>query len=209
MQEENRPIVLLGYSGHAFVVAEAALMCGMNIKGYAAKAAMKLNPYALDYLGDENTPEFSEWNSEFLLGIGDNFIRTRVAGFVRAKGYKCITLVHPDSSVSNFAEIDDGTFIARNAAVNPLCRIGKDVIINTSASLDHECHIGHGSHIAPGAILAGNVTVGKNSFIGANTVIKQDVTIGDHVVIGAGSVVLKDIKSGNKIVGNPAKLINE
>lgn len=211
VREKDRQIVLLGYSGHAFVVVEAALMIGMKIKGYAAKAVVGINPYKIDYLGDEKSPEFTEWNfgTQFLLGIGDNIIRTKVARFIQAKGYECITLIHPDSSVSNFTEIDTGTFVARNAAVNPLCKIGKDVIINTSASLDHECIIGNGSHIAPGAILAGNVTVGKKSFIGANAVIKQGVTIGNNVVIGAGTVVLKDIKSGKRIVGNPARVINE
>lgn len=211
MQETNRHIVLLGYSGHAYVVAEAALMIGLDIKGYAAKSEINLNPFNLEYLGNETSSGFGEWNSgaQFLLGIGDNYVRTKVAKFIREKGFDCLTLIHPESSVSEYAKIGQGTFLARNATINPLCKIGKDVIINTSASLDHECHICDGAHVAPGAILAGNVTIGENSFIGANSVVKQGVSIGDHVIVGAGAVVLEDIKSNKTVVGNPAKEIFE
>ncbi len=209
MQEKCKQNILLGYSGHAFVVLEAALMIGMKIKGYTSKTIADINPYQLDYLGDEKSTEFVKYfdEAQFVLGIGDNTIRTQVASYVRSKGCQCATIIHPDSSVSHYAEIGKGTFIARNAAVNPLCKVGENVIINTSASIDHECIIGAGSHIAPGAVLAGDVTIGMNSFIGANAVIKQGVIIGDNVVIGAGTVVLKKVKSGAIIVGNPARAI--
>ncbi len=210
MQEENKQIILMGYSGHAIVVAEAALLLGMEIIGYTAKSPAKVNPYKIAYLGDENNPKFKKWSSEFtyLIGIGDNNTRTRVAEYIRESGFDCLTLIHPESSVSKFTEVKSGVFIARGAVINPLCDIGRDVIINTSASLDHECRIGDGSHIAPGAVLAGNVTVGKKSLIGANSVIKQGVLIGDNVVVGAGTVVINDLKSGSVVVGNPSKRIN-
>jgi len=62
VQELNSNIVLLGYSGHAYVVAEAALLLKINIKGYASDTMLNFNPYKLDYLGSERGTGFDELN---------------------------------------------------------------------------------------------------------------------------------------------------
>ncbi|MCF6359294.1 MAG: acetyltransferase [Cyclobacteriaceae bacterium] len=200
-------IGLLGYSGHAFVVAEAALLCGHHLVGYANKVEVATNPFSLAYLGDERAKTFQGWErcTSFILGIGENKIRVKVAAYVRKRGHQCHTIIHPDASVSSYTKMGEGTFIARGATVNPLCTIGNDVIINTAASIDHECVVNNGAHVAPGAVLAGNVIIGSGAFIGANAVIKEGIIIGDNVVIGAGSVVLKNVADGEKVVGNPAR----
>ena len=201
--------IILGYSGHAYVVAEAHLLAGFDIDGYADTEEREMNPFNLPFVGSEKDEQFPFWHPEcsFILGIGDNGVRSKVASFIKQRGNVCATVVHPSASVSATAQIGPGTFIARNVAVNPLCVIGENVILNTSSSIDHECTILEGAHIAPGAVLAGNVVVGKRSLIGANSVIKQGITIGDDVVIGAGSVVLKDVPSGTRAVGNPARIL--
>lgn len=204
-------IILLGYSGHAYVVAEAFQMKGENIDGYAEKFPAKENPFKLPYIGYESNPDFAYWrqDTQFLLGIGNNQIRTKVAALVRAKQYRCLTVLHNSSSVSSLAQLGTGVFVGRNASINPFCSIGNDVIVNTSSSIDHECIIHEGAHLAPGAVLAGNVTVGQKAFIGANAVVKQGVTVGDEAVIGAGAVVLRNVPKGETWAGNPAKPIKK
>lgn len=199
--------ILLGYAGHGYVVAEAFLLQHKAIDGYADKIEADKNPFNLSYLGYERAADFPYWleDTQFLLGIGANQIRTQVAALVRAKQRQCLTVIHPSSSVSAFAHLGTGVFVGRNAAINPFCSIGNDVIVNTSSSIDHECAIHDGAHIAPGAVLAGNVTVGRNAFVGVNAVVKQGVIIGEDAVIGAGAVVLKDVPNGETWVGNPAK----
>ena len=200
-------IGVLGYSGHAYVVAEAALLCGHNLVGYVNKLQTEKNPFSIEYLGDETQLEFEGWKlcDAFVLGIGDNQIRERVASYFKDKNKELLTIIHPDASVSSYGKLGNGTFIARNAAVNPMCEIGDNVIINTSASIDHECKLLDGVHVAPGAVLAGNVTVGVRSFIGANSVIREGITIGNDVIIGAGTVVIKNVVDGTKLVGNPSR----
>jgi len=210
VQEDKKACILLGYSGHAYVVAEAYLLSGGHLDGYADRVKNIRNPFALEYAGSERDDVFPFWKegNNFILGVGDNKLRHDLGNFVRENGGNCLTVIHPASSISSMSIIGSGSFIARNVAVNPLCEIGNDVILNTSCSIDHECRIESGAHIAPGAVLAGNVIIGKRSFIGANSVIKQGVIIGEDVVIGAGSVVLNDIPSNTIVVGNPAKILN-
>ncbi len=199
---EYKEIILIGYSGHAYVVAETSLALGYNLVGYLDKSAKEKNPFQLNYLGTEN-----EWHGRSILfpAVGDNKLRKRMIELVEKRGLTLCSLVDPSASISKFAQIETGTYVAPHARINALAQIGKGCIINTNATIEHECVIGNYTHIAPGAVLAGNVIVGENTFIGANSVIKQGVVIGNHVVIGAGSVVIKNIQDGETWVGNPAK----
>lgn len=201
--------VIIGYSGHAYVVLEATLKAGLIVDAYAEKSERAEDPFNLNYLGFESDEDFEGWNKgyEFVLGIGDNQIREKVTDLIISKDEKLQTVIHPSAIMGYDVKIDAGSFIAPGVIVNPLAKIGKAAIINTGTIIEHECKIGDFSHIAPGAILAGNVTVGERSFIGANAVVKEGVDIGNDVIIGAGTVVLNNVNNGGKVVGNPGRLI--
>jgi sugar O-acyltransferase (sialic acid O-acetyltransferase NeuD family) len=207
VQEPKKNIILIGYSGHAYVLCEALIESDHNILGYTEKKEIVKNPFNLNYLGNEEDEDFKYFSNEFyfIVGIGNNLIRSKISKFLRSKSCNLVNVIHPSASIFNKTNLGSGVFIARNVAINSFCTIKNDVIINTSASIDHECFISSGVHIAPGAVLLGNVEVGLNSFVGANSVVKEGVKIGENVVIGAGSVVLKDVKDNSIIYGNPAK----
>ncbi|RYG46799.1 MAG: acetyltransferase [Chitinophagaceae bacterium] len=204
-----KKVALFGYSGHAFVVAEALLLCGYQIAGYYDRKEVAENPFNLPYLGSENNSvvlsNFRSFAEAAALCIGDNTIRRKIFELLQEIDIRSIVVQHPAAIVSGLATVGAGTFIAAGSIVNPLAKIGKGAILNTGCIIEHECSISDFTHIAPGAVLAGNVTVGENSFIGANSVIKQGITIGKNVIIGAGSVVLKDVPDNETRAGNPAK----
>lgn len=201
--------VLIGYSGHGYVVAEAAIEAGFNVNYYTDLNKIDFNPYNLKYLGFEGDKNFNEWHQgyNYILGIGDNKLRNKIASLVIVSGAQLGTVIHPTASVSKWSKLGLGVFVARNVMVNPISTIGDFSILNTGSIIEHECILGEAVHIAPGAILSGNVRVGNRSFIGANAVIKQGVVIGEDVLVGAGAVILKNVPSGSKIVGNPGRLI--
>jgi sugar O-acyltransferase (sialic acid O-acetyltransferase NeuD family) len=202
-------IVLLGYSGHGLVVAEAAKTSHMNLQCYTEKFPMEQNPFHLDYLGFEADDSFSSWDEpyDYILGIGNNTIRKHVAELILSKNKKLLNVIHTSANISEAITIGQGNFISKNVVVNVLATIGDYCILNTGCIVEHECHISNGVHVAPGAILLGNVTVGAQSFIGAKAVVKENITIGRNVIIGAGSVVLNDVPDDSKIVGNPGRAI--
>lgn len=205
----DKEIIIAGYSGHGFVVADSAFRNNMNLKHYSDYEETHRNPFGLNYLGLESASSFSHdiFNKAFILGIGDNLMRRKVGCFLIEKGYKILNVIDNDSSISSKVDLGVGLFISRNSTINALTVVKDFVIVNTGSVIEHECEIGEGSHIAPGAVLAGNVRIGSNVFIGANATIKQGVTIGDNVVVGSGTVVLNDIKENLKVVGNPARII--
>ncbi|UJH91299.1 acetyltransferase [Antarcticibacterium sp. 1MA-6-2] len=204
----KKGIVIVGYSGHGLVVADAALAMGLDLKYYCEKNERTINPFDLKYAGFEGDEAYN-WSAEYdyILGIGDNRIRRKTGELITANNRNCLNVIHPSSTVSRLSRMGIGNFISSGVHLNALATIGNYCIMNTGAVVEHECRLGDAVHIAPGAVLAGNVSIGSGSFVGANSVIKEGVTIGDNVIIGAGTVVLKNIENNNKIVGNPGRVI--
>ncbi len=199
----------MGYSGHGFVVAEAAIASQLKPVFYSDIKECAFNPFDLSYIGFDDEADFQGWNKgyQFILGIGNNRIRESIGLKLSTKGETLLSIIHPDSSLSKNIQIGSGVFVSRNVSVNSFAIIGDYTILNTGSIVEHECKLGSAVHIAPGAVLAGNVEVGDRSFIGANSVVKQGVKIGKDVIVGAGTVVINDVSDGKKVVGNPAKQI--
>ena len=205
---ENKTAII-GYSGHAYVVAESYLSKGNSLQYYTNLIKVDNNPFNLTYLGCETEPNFKGWdmNLAFILCIGDNNLRYKISQLLLIKSQIIESVIDPNSTISKRANIGIGVFASKGVLVNAFSKIGDFTILNTGCIIEHECEIGTAAHIAPGAVLAGNVKIGKRSFVGANSVIKQGVEIGDDVIIGAGSVIIKNISSNTKIVGNPGRII--
>ena len=203
----SKDAIIVGYSGHAYVVCDLLQLNGISIIGYCEKTETRTNPFGLRYLGDENEQSLLTILSTGLiyLGVGDNYIRAKAYKYLNSHSLSLPSLCHQGATISSSANLGSGTVVMASAVVNALVDIGDGVICNTGSIIEHECQIGDFSHVAPGAVLAGNVRVGQNSFIGAISVIKQGIKIGSNVVIGAGSVVLNDIHDDEIVAGNPAK----
>jgi sugar O-acyltransferase (sialic acid O-acetyltransferase NeuD family) len=204
-----KKVILIGYSGHAYVVVETALENELDVIGYSDKEKSDSNPYNLTYLGFEKNDDFIGWQKDvyFILGIGDNTLRQNIASLIESKAKTVETIVHKTANISKNAVIGKGSFINKNVVVNALAVVGKNVILNTGCIIEHECVLADAVHIAPGAVLAGNVSVGERTFVGANAVIKQGIVVGKDVVIGAGTVVITNIPDGKKVVGNPGRIM--
>ncbi len=203
----NKPIALIGYSGHAYVTVDIFLSMSRAVAAYCDYEEKLVNPFALKYLGKDSDKDVVELlkTYDYFIAIGDNISRRKISERLISKLSYSVNAIHTSSVISASASIGNGIFIAANVAINPLAKIGNGVICNTSCSIDHECIIGDFAHIAPGAVLCGNVRVGENTFVGANAVIKQGITIGKNVMIGAGAVVIKNISDNETVIGNPHK----
>ncbi len=201
----DNSIILIGYSGHAFVVCDILYKNDIQIKGYCERHVKHNNPFNLEFLGEESKYDFVD--QEVFIAIGDNRIREKVFLALSKRAIIGDDVYHPSAEIGCLCELGSMAMIGANAVINPLSIIGDGAIINTGAIIEHECKIGAFVHIAPGAVLAGNVTVGERSFVGARAVVKQGVVIGKDVTIGAGAVIIKDVPDGVTVVGNPGRIM--
>ncbi len=199
--------IIIGYSGHAYVVIDTLLSLDYNVVGYCEQQEKGLNPFHLNYFGNERDLDILDQlkNKNVFLGLGDNNIRAKAYKYFLENNICCPIATHQRAYISASATVNAGTVLMPGAIVNAMAIVGAAVICNTASIIEHECIIGDYVHMAPGAVLAGNVSIGEGSFVGANAVVKQGIRIGKNVIIGAGAVVTRDIGDGLTVYGNPAR----
>ena len=195
-------MILYGASGHAKVVISSLLSKKIPISAVYDDDKTKQN--LLNYTISHDLEKLFELNDEFIISIGDNYIRKLVAD--KLSCYFGIA-VHHTAVIDNSVIIDIGTVVFHNSVIQSSVNIGKHVIINTSSSIDHDCSINDFAHISPNVTLCGNIIIGEGTHIGAGAVVIPNISIGKWCKIGAGSVIIKDIPDYSVVVGNPGKII--
>lgn len=215
MSAITRRLIVWGASGHARVVADAALATGaFTLAGFIddVDAMPRIEPLtgrpvfggveALDQLRADGV-------DALVVGFGDGPARLRAAAQAAARGFELATIVHPRACVSPYATLGPGVVVVAGAVVGPGTRVDANVIVNASSSIDHDCAIGEGAHIGPGAHLAGNVRVGRVAWVGIGASVKEGVSIGEGAVVGAGAVVVRDVPARMVAYGVPARAVRE
>lgn len=196
-------VYILGASGHAKVVIDI-----LNLQNEEIEAIIDDNPKSnvllgIPVLNYKDTIQLTP-NNTVIVAIGENSTRKLVANRLK-RTYK--TAIHPKATISNYAEINQGTVIMAHAVVNSAALIGKHVIINTGVIVEHDCIIEDYAHISPNAALAGNVFVGEGSQIGISACVRQGIKIGKWATVGAGAVIVKDVPDYAVVVGNPGRIL--
>ena len=207
----NKPLIIVGASGHAAVVADTALQAGYSITGFTDKN-ITAGTVVLDgglVLGrDDILNQYPPSKADLAMGIGfmpGSSLRMDLIKKYAELGYEFPSIIHPCSIISPHATIGVGVQIMAGAIIQTCSVIGNNSIINSGAIVEHHSEVGADCHIATGAKLCGEVKIGQMCFIGAGSTVIQTINIGDDSVIAAGSCVIKDLATNSKVAGVPAK----
>lgn len=197
-----KDIIIIGAGGHAAVVADIVYKCGLSLKGFLDDFVVAgTEILGAKVLGRvESCAEYGDCS--FIIGIGDNHIRQRIAGVYQLE---YATVVHPSAVISSQVLIGSGTVVMAGCVINPRTVIGGHCIINTRAGIDHDNTLGDFVHVSPGGVTGGTVSIGSLTHIGLGACVKNNINICENVVVGAGAAVVKDIVNPGVYVGVPAK----
>lgn len=201
----SESVVIIGASGHGKVIADIVIKSGDKVVGFLDDGIEKGNVISgIEVLGA--VPDYVKWKDCcFVIGIGNPYVRERIANALPVKWY---TAIHPTAVISSLdVEIGDGTVVMANAVINSNAKIGKHCIINTAAVVEHDNVLGDYVHLSPNVALAGNVKIGKNTHIGIGSQVIQGITIASDVTVGAGATVVRNIEEKGTYVGIPTKKI--
>lgn len=203
-------LIIIGASGHGKVVADLAEKCGYKVKGFLDDNADIEEHFGYPVLGEVRLAEErnteKDWQTcEFVIAIGDNAIRRKIAQ--RYRKLQFATLVHPAAVLRKGVCVGAGTVVMAGAVINADAKVEQHCIINTGAIVEHDCRIREYTHISPGAVVAGTVKIGEMCHIGAGAVLKNNITVSSQITVGAGSVVVKDLTDSGVYAGVPAKKI--
>jgi sugar O-acyltransferase (sialic acid O-acetyltransferase NeuD family) len=199
-------LLVLGAGGHGRVVADAALRAGVwqglsATDRDTARCFGELLPGVRLAAAATVLPSATAVH----IAIGDAQFRQAEARAVGAD--KLATVTHPDASLSAYAQVGAGCFLAARSVVAPCARLGACVIVNHGAVVDHDVEVGDFSHVAPNVTLGGGARVGSRVLVGAGTAVLPGVSICDDTVIGAGSVVTENIAEPGVYAGVPARRV--
>lgn len=210
-ETKNKKILILGAGGHGKVCADCA---GLTMR-YNEIAFLDDNLKGMQVLGYEVLGSFSDlinfkdYFDEFFIAVGNNILRTSWIQKLYDVKLSPTVLIHPDSTVSNFAVIGAGSIILAGAVVNANAVLKEGVIVNSRAVVEHDCILEKGVHISPGAIIAGESNIGENTWVCLGARVSNNVNIGNNCIIAANSTVLKDLPDNVMAAGTPAKIKKE
>ena len=199
---EKTDYLIYGGGTHSRVLISILEKMGIKIAGIFDTNNRLKKVKKIPFLG--NYDALIDSNCKLVIAIGDNNIRKKISEVIQ---HPIGTIIDPDAVISEEVSIGEGAQIITSSTINVGTKIGKHCIINTNSSIDHDCKIYDFVHIAPGVTICGGVSVGKSTLVGAGTTILPNVNVGENVVIGAGSLVNKDIPDNSKVLGSPAKII--
>ena len=145
-------------------------------------------------------------NEVFVMGISSPVGKEKVAGILKAKGAKFITLIHPAALISDEAILGEGCIIGGRSSIGGGTEVGNFVHI-AGSMIGQDAVIGDYSTTTGFANIT-NAKLGKRVFIGSHAVILNKLKVGDDAFVCAGSIVFNNVKAGTKVFGNPAKRMN-
>lgn len=90
-----------------------------------------------------------------------------------------------------------------------LVRIGAGSMLGPNVQIYCAEHHKEVEQRRAGLEIAHPVTIGTDVWIGGGAILLPGVRVGDGAIIGAGSVVTRDVEAGQRVVGNPARGMNE
>lgn len=209
--------VIFGGGGHARVLIEC-LLIGNSPEFFAIldgdPSLRGKKVLGVPVLGaDSLLPELVDKGATtFVVAVGgtkDNGPRRRLFERALSLDLEPLTIIHPTSIRSRYAEIGNGSQLLPGSIVNGGARLGRNVIVNSGAIVEHDCRVGDHAHVASGAVLASTVHVGRGAHIGCGASVRQTISIGEEAVVGAGAVVVEDVAPHSVVVGVPARPMSD
>jgi len=205
-----RTLQILGFGGHAAVVADACRALGWEVLGFIAEeglipASPEPDGKVFRVKREQKLDAKKLGAKTVALGIGNNEARAWWCEKLVQDGFELPPILHPAAWVSPSAKLAEGVFVGAGAVIQAGAVLGKAALINSNATVEHHAEIGEGAHIGPGAVLAGITKVGKFSMIGAGAVLKDRIAVGDFCTVGAGASVIQDVPDKTTVAGVPAK----
>jgi len=201
-------LLILGFGGHARVVADVAMALGIREFLFVDEAARD----GEQFLGHAVVPSHGQalppsWQA--FAASGDARRREAQCRQIAAAGWPLATLVAPSATIGAGAQVGAGTLVAQHAHVGPMAHIGEGCIINTGAIVEHESRVGAFSHISVHATVAGRSRVGRSVMLGAGATVIDGVEVGDHITVGAGGVVVRSLQEPGVYVGVPVRRVGD
>jgi len=161
-------------------------------KNKLAKLPDYIKGYDVKHTIDEKVKDARK-KPEVFIAVGNPRIRAKAYNNFLNQGFIFPSVLSKDISISNFCQLNTGTYIQPGCRIAHNVKIGKLAIIHANSIISHDVNLGDFISMSQNVNVMKNVNIGDFCFIGANTVIMPGLKIGNNVIIPANSVVNRDL----------------
>lgn len=202
-------IIIIGASGHAAVVAQAAAASGYRVIAFLADSPSEIGIPVAGLIVDFPKVLAANPGSHVHIAIGDNHVRQKVVEKVKSlvPGLIFAAVIHPSAVVCEEGSVGAGAFVAASSIVGVGAKVSDFAILNTRASLDHHSTLSAYASMAPASATGGNTHIGEGAHIGMGAMIHHGIKIGAHAILGSLALANKDVPTKEIWVGNPARFL--
>lgn len=216
MNNLNKPLVIIGGSGHGSVI-EACVNDNRRrfndleweVKGFCNDYDTAVDGYPV--LGMiKDIPKLIEEGCYFAWGIhiiAKNHLTASLFENLNIPDNRWATIVHKSAFVDQSVILDPGVFVMYNAYIAPRTRIGRCTMVKANTNIGHDVKIGAISHVAMGSTIVSCSSIGYCSDIAIGASMLAHTSIGDYSMLGAASLLTHDIPNEEIWVGSPARYL--
>lgn len=115
------------------------------------------------------------------------------------------SIIHPQTMISDTAQIGRGVYIAAFCTLQPRCRIHDFSSLRAGAALGHDTTVSRHGYIGPNAVMCGRSALGVGAHLGPGAVLLDGRCLGDYAIAGINAGITKDVPPYGVVMGNPAK----
>lgn len=200
-------IIIVGAGGHGAELDDYIRFGNRSGKGESYKIIGYLddNPdnyhrysFSAPFLGSIRDHEVRT-DCEYLIGIANLKYRRSIVEEFLEKGAEFITYIHPESFISESAEIGDGSVVSYHCNIGPNAKIGRFSLVNARASISHDCEIGDFNFIGPNVCFSGFSKVGDENLFGINSATIPKIEVGSRNKIAAGMTLDKNVEDDSTV----------
>jgi len=201
----NGPFALLGGSGFAIEVLDYLKSQDLDVEGYFSPTPNSILSSHIQWLGIESTEP--NRNLNYVIASGTPRIRRKMIEYVRLHHLATPAIISPESYISNFASIGEGTIVCPMACVTGNANIGPFCVLNTGSSIHHDCVIGENVVLAPGARIAGFAKVDNDCLLNLNSCLIPHISVAGGVELGVLSYASRNISESVTLFSPPARTL--
>lgn len=123
----KKRVIIVGAGGHGKVIADIIEKAEDKVVGFLDdNETGKIFGY--DVIGKIADIKKFQYKNNFVIAIGDNYLRKQIAEQNDVEWY---TAIHPSVQVAKGVKIGSGTVIMAGSIINSGAKIGRHVIVNT------------------------------------------------------------------------------
>lgn len=179
-----------------------------NILGFLDDNLNALQGYSCDY---KVIGTIKEWrptdNQEFAMAIANPDIKENVSEYIKSRGGKFVSIIHPSATIGDFNELGEGLVMYPNSRITVNVRIGDFVTVLGNTCIGHDAKIMDYCTLSGSCNITRSVVLNSKVFLACNVNVVPERKIGEGAYVCAGSTVMTNIRSGYKVMGCPAKKV--